>query len=299
MITVKVECDCGQRYSFDVEPVGAGMPSSVACPVCGADGTSRANEVLARSTAPLAIAAQSSGPSDRLPIVPPPSLQLSRKKGKPTSKRILFSLLWALTLFFGSAAVIFVAWHGYFIATGAPKQRPSENTLAWFGASLVLGPLVVAGFGAFLGVRGLLHWNKKVLFSIVAALAGLAGIHVAEAYLDARVRRSSPAVPGRLAQIARQMNAGVPRQLDQNIRLDETVAGPGNRFTYRVTFLNLSKTDIDIADFVAHMKPELINAYKTHPDMEALRKEEVELRYQYRDKDGNQLGTIIISPKDF
>ena len=44
---VKIQCGCGQRYAFDIEPFCGRMPFSVACPVCGADGTSAANEVIA------------------------------------------------------------------------------------------------------------------------------------------------------------------------------------------------------------------------------------------------------------
>src|ERR1035437_9776582 len=46
-MTVKIQCSCGQRYAFDIEPVCGRMTSSVVCPVCGADGTSVANEVIA------------------------------------------------------------------------------------------------------------------------------------------------------------------------------------------------------------------------------------------------------------
>jgi hypothetical protein len=46
MVTVKIECDCGQRYAFDVEPVNGQMACPVACPACGADGTSTANNIL-------------------------------------------------------------------------------------------------------------------------------------------------------------------------------------------------------------------------------------------------------------
>jgi hypothetical protein len=57
MTTVKVECDCGQRYAFDVEPVHGRMPSPVACPLCGADGTPKANAILSRAAvaAPAAV----------------------------------------------------------------------------------------------------------------------------------------------------------------------------------------------------------------------------------------------------
>ena len=54
MMPIKIECECGQRYAFDVEPVGGKMPSPVACPVCGADGTAAANETIARQFAPAA-----------------------------------------------------------------------------------------------------------------------------------------------------------------------------------------------------------------------------------------------------
>ena len=46
MAQVKIECPCGQHYAFDVEPVNQRMPTPVACPTCGADGTAAANEQL-------------------------------------------------------------------------------------------------------------------------------------------------------------------------------------------------------------------------------------------------------------
>ena len=46
MIELKVQCDCGQKYKFDVEPVNGRMPVAVACPDCGADGTEKANALL-------------------------------------------------------------------------------------------------------------------------------------------------------------------------------------------------------------------------------------------------------------
>lgn len=52
MVSVKIECGCGQRYVFDVEPVNGRMASRVACPVCGADGTAAANSVIAAKLSP-------------------------------------------------------------------------------------------------------------------------------------------------------------------------------------------------------------------------------------------------------
>ena len=46
MPELKVECDCGQKYKFDVEPVNGRMPFTVSCPTCGVDGTPKANDLL-------------------------------------------------------------------------------------------------------------------------------------------------------------------------------------------------------------------------------------------------------------
>lgn len=43
---VKIQCPCGTRFSFDVEPVNGYMPVRVNCPQCGADGTDLANDFL-------------------------------------------------------------------------------------------------------------------------------------------------------------------------------------------------------------------------------------------------------------
>jgi len=46
---IKIQCGCGTKYAFDVEPVNNRMPAPVGCPNCGTDGTFAANEILART----------------------------------------------------------------------------------------------------------------------------------------------------------------------------------------------------------------------------------------------------------
>ncbi|MEI9961981.1 MAG: hypothetical protein WDM76_12860 [Limisphaerales bacterium] len=52
MIYVKIVCGCGQKYAFDVQPVNDRMPVPVQCPVCRADGTTAANEIITRTLHP-------------------------------------------------------------------------------------------------------------------------------------------------------------------------------------------------------------------------------------------------------
>jgi hypothetical protein len=51
---IKIQCSCGTRYSFEVEPVNGWMPVRVKCPGCGADGTDAANDILRQSRAAAA-----------------------------------------------------------------------------------------------------------------------------------------------------------------------------------------------------------------------------------------------------
>jgi hypothetical protein len=70
---LKVVCNCGQKYKFDVEPVNGRMPMTVNCLVCGADGTAAANSILSQIFSnqpppiPVAIAAQHINAASPLP----------------------------------------------------------------------------------------------------------------------------------------------------------------------------------------------------------------------------------------
>ena len=95
MIELKVQCDCGQKYKFDVEPVNGQMPFTVACPICGADGTEKANGLLqqllpepeAQSLVPpVPVAVQ---PRLRISSSAPATLPSSPAPMAPTSAAVL------------------------------------------------------------------------------------------------------------------------------------------------------------------------------------------------------------------
>lgn len=68
MVSVKIECGCGQRYAFDVEPVEGRLGSAVACPSCGTDGTAAANAIIARKLESGAAPAPAPAVSGRAPL---------------------------------------------------------------------------------------------------------------------------------------------------------------------------------------------------------------------------------------
>jgi len=67
---VRVQCECGTKFKFDVEPVHGRMPLAVNCPECATDRTAEANQFLAQNAASLTAAVTHSTPVVRLTTSP-------------------------------------------------------------------------------------------------------------------------------------------------------------------------------------------------------------------------------------
>jgi hypothetical protein len=82
---LKVVCDCGQKYKFDVEPVNGWMPMTVSCPACGVDGTRAANNVLSQMFSipppPIPVAAAVQSAVAMAPPPPPPPIAAAASVG--------------------------------------------------------------------------------------------------------------------------------------------------------------------------------------------------------------------------
>jgi len=73
-MNIKIQCRCGTKFAFDVEPVDGRMPAAVQCPVCGADGTEDANAAIHAQSAPVRVrvASPASEPAGEASISSPP-----------------------------------------------------------------------------------------------------------------------------------------------------------------------------------------------------------------------------------
>jgi hypothetical protein len=134
MIELKVQCDCGQKYKFDVEPVNGQMPFRVNCPICHLDGTAKANQLLqAMPPAPM-IAPP--------PVPPPVPAQLHPRLGLAAAPiAALAPAVPTPQRFPATAGVPRGA-----LGAGAPKKVAGTTNLG-LGA---VGALVGAGAGAAL-----------------------------------------------------------------------------------------------------------------------------------------------------
>ncbi len=173
---LKVECACGTRFAFDVEPVDGKMPFSVNCPACGTDGTETANSIIASSapkTSPAmrpklgiartpshaspAPAAAASSPAPAAPTSPAPSVSGTAAKGasKPKRQSFILGVLGAMV----GGAIGLLAW--YLVIKFTNREF---GLLAWGIGGL-------AGIGARIGMS-----NGSPALGAVAATCALVAI---------------------------------------------------------------------------------------------------------------------------
>lgn len=104
MIPIKIQCGCGQRYAFEVEPVNGQMGTAVACPVCGTDGTAAANEAISQALTAQPQAAPSSSlrvaaavpaaPPGRFPVTPLTPGRLPALRAPAPAKLSWYEQIW-------------------------------------------------------------------------------------------------------------------------------------------------------------------------------------------------------------
>lgn len=186
---LKVLCDCGQKYSFDVVPIASQMPFFVNCPSCGKDGTSIANSLLAQSNlaglaqpkAPMSVRLSGAPPVAQVPVhsVPPP-LPSTPAQGSPAPRKwekadmtevhslglgIVGAILGAVLgvgLMFGFLKIVGIAFPLMGLAIGALTGYGAR--LLYKGTDMPLG--VIAGVVALLATGGVF----LVLFGIFAIM---------------------------------------------------------------------------------------------------------------------------------
>jgi hypothetical protein len=99
-----------------------------------------------------------------------------------------------------------------------------------------------------------------------------------------------------MMQAASEINKSCPFMVDQETRLDNAVALPGNVFQYNYTLVNMEKATTDISQLENYLKPTLINNVKSNPDMKINRDNKTTMGYYYKDRDGAFLFKILVTP---
>lgn len=145
--------------------------------------------------------------------------------------------------------------------------------------------------------------KKGILVILLAALGLYILYRGSQGFMDAARHGGSPAArERRLIAFSKKENIGLPKDCGGGIVMVGTKAGPGLRFTYVFQLVNVPIADIDPSAYASGLaakgKQKLTEQYKTLPELADFRKWQVELCWQYLNKDGKELTTIVVAPQD-
>ena len=214
MMELKIRCDCGQKYKFDVEPVNGRMPFTVACPICGADGTEKANAILRETIVHQIPAPPASLPQTPPPLAPEPArLRInipSAGAPSPSAPPPISPLSTAPAPL--SRPMTSVAQPAVPGAQTQPGRKPSfalgllgaligasVGAVIYFAIFKITGPFFMLRYVLALGVGGLTGWLAHVLgkgegskeLGGLAALFTIIGILAAQYFLTLEKWRSN------------------------------------------------------------------------------------------------------------
>ena len=101
-----------------------------------------------------------------------------------------------------------------------------------------------------------------------------------------------------LKTVSTDINKTCPIQVDNILKLENTVAHPIATFRYNY-ILKYDTVRYDIHEFEKSLTKTTLNTVKTSPDAKMFRDMYATLEYNYSDTLGNYLFRIIIGPKDY
>jgi hypothetical protein len=108
-----------------------------------------------------------------------------------------------------------------------------------------------------------------------------------------------PSFDKTMMDVASELNKTCPIMVDQDTRLDNSVALPDNIFQYNYTLVNIEKGTVNVEDLKNYLEPTITNLVKTSPQMQPQRDHEMTLNYFYKDKNGEHLFTVSITPDKY
>jgi hypothetical protein len=136
--------------------------------------------------------------------------------------------------------------------------------------------------------------NKKSINTIIGLAVGLIAFFLIKQFVFA-----PPSFDKVMMKAASEMNESCPIMVDQNTRLDNAVALPGNILQYNYTLVSWIRDSIDIAAFNEYMFPMILNNIKTNPELKVYRDNKTTMAYSYKDMNGEFISKISITAHQY
>jgi hypothetical protein len=140
--------------------------------------------------------------------------------------------------------------------------------------------------------------NKTFVIAIslvFGVLAFAVGKGVVRSYFDGRKEAK---VEEALFTAERQLNAMVPKMVDDSTRLDGAKAGPGKRFTYTYTLVSRKASEINSVEWKQKVVPMIRKNMRETPALRTLFQVGTTVSYKYVGSDGVLVDEIVMTPAE-
>jgi hypothetical protein len=182
------------------------------------------------------------------------------------------------------------------------SQRPFALIVAIVSSIIILIGLICGTVALFgiprYGKKGIL---AKALSGIIIPLllSALAVPNFLAARAQALKRKQyQMSAEGQIQAIADQINRQGKKMVDEATRLEGVEALPNKTLLYNYTLVTKKSSEVPPDALDQIIRPNVVKAYSTHPDMKMLRDNGITLTYRYRDKTGHLIGDFSVGPSD-
>lgn len=136
--------------------------------------------------------------------------------------------------------------------------------------------------------------NKKTVGTIVGLAVGLIVYFLVKQFVFA-----PPSFDKVMMQAASKINESCPIMVDQDTRLDNTIALPENILQYNYTLIHWVKDSVDLKAFEDYIQPIILNNVKSNPDLKIYRDNKTTMTYNYKDMNGEFITKISITADQY
>ena len=141
--------------------------------------------------------------------------------------------------------------------------------------------------------------TRKVDYKKLTGIIGGAISFFVVYFLVQQFLFTSPSLDKAMMKAASELNKSCPIMIDSETRLDNAIALPPNVFQYNYTLVNTEKETLDIIALKDYMEPNITSFVRTSPDMKLQREKKITVKYYYKDKNGDYLFTISVTPEQY
>ena len=136
--------------------------------------------------------------------------------------------------------------------------------------------------------------KKKILTSVVTVITFFISYYAVQ-----QIFFTPPSYDKMMMEVASELNKTCPMMIDSETRLDNAISIPENVFQYNYTLINMDKESVDVNEMKKYLEPTIINNVKTNPQMKIQRDNKTTINYYYKDKNGQHLLTISVTPDKY